>query len=159
MHFRIKPQDAKDRFLVLAKQDSYTRAFIYHEIKRLSVQKGIDWSPAVVSQAAIFAAAWKVMAKEVEAERYLGEERKFKLGHEGVRQTGYDQLSDSKYAKLRGKERMWGIEERKNLQGMRWEGLGSGVVRPDGGELGSQMGTDVQGVRVKASEKKKGWFW
>lgn len=98
------------------------------------------------------------MQKAIEIERELGEDRVVTVGKEGEAQKGYDGMSDRWYTKHMSGSRLWGVEERKGLQGKKWEGLGSGVVRPVGEELGSNIGVDVRGTRLPFEKKKKGWF-
>lgn len=147
---RIHGQDAKDRFLELAKSSNYPRAFVYHEVKRLSETKGVDWQPAVQQMDRVFTRAWDRMHEDMSVERELGEEREH-----------YDNVSDVEYVQNLGESRLWSVEERKVLQGRPWGGLGAKVTRPVGDELGSHLGIHVQGVREAATtilgrKKKKG---
>ncbi|QDS71904.1 hypothetical protein FKW77_000312 [Venturia effusa] len=147
---RIHGQDAKDRFLELAKSSNYPRAFVFHEVKRLSEIKGVDWQPAVQQMDRAFTEAWGRMQEDISVERERGEKRE-----------RYDDLSDVDYVRRLGKSRLWSVEERKLLQGRPWGGLGAKVTRPKGEQLGSYLDIHMQGVREAVSMslgKKKGFL-
>ncbi|TID17321.1 hypothetical protein E2P81_ATG07897 [Venturia nashicola] len=146
---RIHGQDAKDRFLVLAKPTKYARAFVYHEVKRLSVTKNVEYKPPVQTLDQVFAEAWAKMQEQISEERELGENS-----------ACYDDLIDVEYLQRLGKQRLWGVLERKALQGRAWGGLGAKVTRPEGVELGSDLDLYMQGVRAQETMRlgKKGLF-
>lgn len=147
---RIHGQDAKDRFLKLAKSTSYTRAYVYYDVKRLSVVKNVDYSAAVQSTDHMFAEAWARMQQD------LSEERELDDGGESC-----DDTSDAEYRRHLSTQRLWDVSERKALHGMPWGGLSAKVTRPEGEKLGSCLGLFTQGWRAEETMrlgKKKGWM-
>lgn len=153
---RIHGQEAKNRFLELAKSPDYARAFVYHEVKRLSLVKDVDWKAPIQQTDRMFTEAWARMQDDVSKECEVGEKR-VRNGFGGV--VGYDGITDDEYIDRFGKERLWSVEERKALQGRPWGGLGSKVTRPEGEELGSHLDVYMQGVRAEETMtfgKKKG---
>jgi hypothetical protein len=157
---RIHGKETKKRFILLSTDSKYSRCYIYHEVKRLAAQKGIDWTPAIRAQDLTFSNAWKAMREVLEHQRFIGEERRFKSTRSGNIHSGYDRLSDKNCEKL-GHPRLWSIDERKKLLGMTWKGLGTvGVARPTSIDKG--YGTDVDVERAKVGldikAKKAGWF-
>lgn len=153
---RIHGQEAKNRFLELAKSPDYARAFVYHEVKRLSLVKDVDWKAPLQQTDRMFTEAWARMQDDVFKEREVGEKR---VCSEFGSVVGYDGITDEKYIERFGKERLWSVGERKALQCRPWGGLGSKVTRPEGEELGSHLDVYMQGVRAEETMtfgKKKG---
>lgn len=142
---RLHGDDTKARFLELMKTPDNPRAFIVHEIQRISLTKNVEWDRSIQQAEGMFTEAWIKMKDDISEERELGERA---LGGKT-----YDNLSDAEYLKRVGKERLWSVKERKAIQDRTWGGLGAKVTRPSGENLGSHLDVYTQGVRLPQTMK------